>query len=167
VSAEREFDVFVAARQPLLFRTALLLCSGDAAAAADAVQNTMIELWRRWPRVAAMEKIDGYAHKVLTSQVLRGTRGALRLVSTSMPPDRGVADPAASADERRDMWAALGQLPTVQRAVIVLRYYEDLTEAQTAESLGISVGTVKSHSSRALSAMRRHLEPNSSARSAP
>lgn len=154
---ERSFDTYVAMRSAALYRTALLLCAGDSGAAADAVQNTMIELWRRWSRVREMERADGYAHRVLVTQVLRGRRGAVQHVLTSTPPDRAIADATVSTDERRDMWAVVQKLPPVQRAVVVLRFYEDMTEAQTADALDISVGTVKSHTSRALATLRREL----------
>lgn len=158
MTADEEFDAFVAARSASLYRTAVLLTAGDAATAADVVQNTMIELWRRWPRVRAMEKADGYAHTVLARQVLRGRRGALRLVPTATLPDVPLPDHAATNSERWEMWPRICALPPVQRAVIVLRYYEDMTEVQTADVLGISVGTVKSHTSRALATLRRTID---------
>ena len=154
---EREFDAYAAARSASLYRTAVLLLGGDAAGAADAVQNTMLELWRRWPRVRTMERADGYAHKVLVTQVLRSRRGAVRLVPTLTIPDRPVEDVAVAAGLRSEMWEAVRTLPPVQRAVVVLRFYEDLTEAQTADALGIAVGTVKSHSARALTSLRAAL----------
>lgn len=157
LSSETDFDVFVSARSATLFRTAVLLCGGDAGAAADAVQNTMIELWRRWPRVRAMDRADAYAHTVLARQVLRGHRGVRRLVHLPELPDVVLPDPTALSADRRDLWDAVRTLPPVQRAVVVLRYFEDMTEAQTAEALGITVGTVKSHASRAMSGLRRRL----------
>lgn len=155
-TAEAEFDGFVAARSAALFRTAVLLCGGDHAAAADAVQDTMLEVWRRWRRIRVMERADGYAYRILVTQVLRCRRRNLRLVVTDDPPE---LPPAASvaADERHDLMAQLRRLPPMQRAIIVLRYYEDLSEAQTAHLLDISVGTVKSHTSRALAALRTRL----------
>ena len=157
VRGEPEFDAFVAARSGPLFRTATLLTGGDAAAASDAVQNTMLELWRRWARVRTMERADGYAYRVLATQVLRGQRGALKLVPTETVPEQPVDDIAATTAVRSDMWSVVRSLPSVQRAVVVLRFYEDMTEAQTAEALDISIGTVKSHTSRALATLRRIL----------
>src|SRR3954452_16159331 len=101
--AESDFDAFVAARSGPLFRTATLMTGGDAAAAADAVQNTMLELWRRWARVRTMDRAEGYAYRVLATQVLRGHRGALKLVPTDPVPEQPVDDIATSAALRNDM----------------------------------------------------------------
>lgn len=155
--SEDDFDLFVAARSAPLYRTALLMCAGDRATAADAVQTTMVEIWRRWPRVRAMERADAYAKKVLVTSILRDRRRqSPGLVVVSEPPEQYAADPA-DLPARHDLWSIVRGLPRMQRAVVVLRYYEDLTEAQTAETLGIGIGTVKSHCSRALEAMRRAL----------
>lgn len=154
--SEEDFDLFVAARSVPLYRTALLMCAGDRATAADAVQTTMVEIWRRWPRVRAMERADAYAKRVLVTSVLRDLRRQpAHLAVVADVPDQ----PATAADlpTRHDLWSIVRELPRMQRAVVVLRYYEDLTEAQTADALGIGVGTVKSHCSRALESMRRAL----------
>jgi len=154
--SEEDFDLFVAARSVPLYRTALLMCAGDRATAADAVQTTMVEIWRRWPRVRAMERADAYAKRVLVTSILRDLRRhPAHLTVVADVPDQ----PAAAADlpTRHDLWSIVRELPRMQRAVVVLRYYEDLTEAQTAEALGIGIGTVKSHCSRALETMRRAL----------
>jgi RNA polymerase sigma-70 factor (sigma-E family) len=155
--SEEDFDLFVAARSASLYRTALLMCAGDRATAADVVQTTMLDIWRRWPRVRAMERADAYAKQVLVTNVLRDRRRRpAQLVVVADPPERVDAEPLDVA-ARHDLWAVVRELPRMQRAVVVLRYYEDLTEVQTADALGISVGTVKSHCSRALEAMRRVL----------
>jgi len=156
-SAAADFDSYVAARSAALFRTATLMLAGDSAAAADVVQDTMIDLWRRWPRVRAMERVDGYAHRILMTNVLRHGRKGRRLVVADELPDRPGADAIRLATERHDLWSVVRRLPSMQRAVVVLRYFEDMTEAQTADVLDISVGTVKSHMSRALAAMRAGL----------
>src|SRR5205823_8164162 len=106
----------------------------------------------------AMERADGYAHRILVTQVLRGRRRTARLVVTSELPDVATDDIHSSAD-RQDLWDVVRGLPAMQRAVVVLRFYEDMTEAQVADVLDISVGTVKSHASRALSSMRARM-PN-------
>lgn len=156
--SEDDFDLFVAARSVPLYRTALLLCAGDRATAADVVQTTMVEIWRRWPRVRAMERADAYAKKVLVTSVLRDRRRqSPNLVVVPEPPDLAAAVDPIDLSARHDLWSIVRDLPRMQRAVVVLRYYEDLTEAQTAEALGIGTGTVKSHCSRALDAMRRAL----------
>ena len=156
-SAAAEFDSYVAARSAALFRTATLLLAGDAAAAADVVQDTMIDIWRRWPRIRTMERVDGYAHRILVTNVLRHGRKGRRFVVADELPDQPAGDAIQLATERHDLWSVVRRLPEMQRAVVVLRYFEDMTEAQTAEVLDISVGTVKSHMSRALVAMRAGL----------
>jgi RNA polymerase sigma-70 factor (sigma-E family) len=154
--SEEGFDLFVAARSVPLYRTALLMCAGDRASAADAVQATMVELWRRWPRVRAMERSDAYAKRVLVTTVIRDQRKRpANLALVAEVPEQPVAAP--DLPMRHDVWSVVRALPRMQRAVVVLRYYEDLTETQTADALGIGVGTVKSHCSRALDAMRRAL----------
>lgn len=154
--SEADFDLFVAARSVPLYRTALLMCAGDSATAADAVQTTMVEIWRRWPRVRAMERADAYAKKILVTSVLRDRRrNPSHLVVVPELPDR--AADIADLPARHDLWSVVRELPRMQRAVVVLRYYEDLTEAQTADALGIGIGTVKSHCSRALETLRRAL----------
>jgi len=156
--SEDDFDLFVAARSVPLYRTALLLCAGDRATAADVVQTTMVEIWRRWPRVRAMERADAYAKKVLVTSVLRDRRRhSAQLVVVPEPPDLAAAVDPIDFSARHDLWSIVRELPRMPRAVVVLRYYEDLTEAQTADALGIGIGTVKSHCSRALDAMRRSL----------
>jgi RNA polymerase sigma-70 factor (sigma-E family) len=155
--SEDDFDLFVAARSVPLYRTALLMCAGDRAGAADAVQTTMVEIWRRWPRVRAMERADAYAKRVLVTTILRDRRRRTAdVLVMAEPPERPHAEPD-DLPARHDLWAVVRELPRMQRAVVVLRYYEDLTESQTADALGISVGTVKSHCSRALEAMRQAL----------
>jgi RNA polymerase sigma-70 factor (sigma-E family) len=154
--SEEDFDLFVAARSVPLYRTALLMCAGDSGTAADAVQTTMVEIWRRWPRVQAMERSDAYAKRVLVTSILRDQRRRpANLTVVAELPDQAAA--AADLPTRHDLWSIVRELPRMQRAVVVLRYYEDLTEAQTADALGIGIGTVKSHCSRALETMRRAL----------
>jgi len=155
--SEEEFDLFVAARSVPLYRTALLMCAGDRASAADAVQTAMVEIWRRWPRVRAMERSDAYAKRVLVTTILRDRRKRpAHLTVVADVPEQPAAAPL-DLPARHDLWAIVRELPRMQRAVVVLRYYEDLTETQTADTLGIGVGTVKSHCSRALETMRRAL----------
>ncbi len=148
------FDEFVAARSPRLLRLAYLLAH-DWAAAEDLLQTALAKSWLRWDR------IDGdpepYVRAVLVNTYISaGRRFWRREVPTEILPDR-CADPtdATEALATRDLiWTALARLPRRRRAVIVLRYVEDLTEAQTAQVLGISTGTVKSQTAKALAALR-------------
>jgi RNA polymerase sigma factor (sigma-70 family) len=117
----------------------------------------MVDIWRRWPRVRAMERADAYAKRVLVTNVLRDRRRRPSHVVVVADPPKRMDTEQLDVPARHDLWAVVRDLPRMQRAVVVLRYYEDLTEAQTAEALGIGVGTVKSHGSRALEAMRRAL----------
>jgi RNA polymerase sigma-70 factor (sigma-E family) len=149
-----DFESWLVAREGALQRTAYLL-TGDPHSAQDLVQTTLARLFLAWDRIGDLGHVDAYARKVLVNEHRSTWRRAWRRreVVTDDLPDRAVA--AHQYDGTDDaVWAFVGTLPPRQRAVIVLRYYEDLTEAQTAELLGISVGTVKSQAHRALAALR-------------
>lgn len=143
---EDRFTGFVRAHSATLFRTAYLL-TGDYQRAEDLVQTTLVRVYQRWPRVEAMERPLGYARKVLVSQSASWWR---RRSSHESPlllldePARG--DRTEEVAEHERVWQAVLSLPPRQRAVTVLRYYEDMTEAEIAETLAMAPGTVKSHS---------------------
>lgn len=144
------FEEWVAARRPALMRTAFLL-SGDAHDAEDLVQTALVKVVPHWARVASDP--EPYVRRALvTTNVSRWRRRRWREVHTEAVPDEPGVAPAT--DERLEMGRALAQLAPGQRAVVVLRYYEDLTERQTAELLGVSVGTVKSQARDALARLR-------------
>jgi RNA polymerase sigma-70 factor (sigma-E family) len=146
------FDAFVAARGPALLRRGAVLCGGDVAAAEDLVQHTLVELWRRWDQVAAMDNVEAYARTTLLRRFLREhERWSARL--SLVPGQRDPEVPPADA-ARLDLLGAVRRLPRMQRAVVLFRYYEDLSEAEIASTLGISAGSVKSHSSRAMARLR-------------
>lgn len=149
-AAAADFDAFVATRSRALLRTAWLL-TGDDGAAEDLVQTALIETWRRWSRVGGMLHAEAYVRRIVVTSFLRDKRRR-RVGETlvDVPPEL----PGPAAVEATDVRRALASLPRAQRAVLVLRFYEDWTEAQTAEVLGIGVGTVKSHTSRALARLR-------------
>lgn len=146
---------YLLARQQSLVRTAYLL-TGDWQQAEDLVQTAMVKVWPRWSRVVAGGDPDAYVRRVLVTTYAtwwrrrwRGERPSDRL------PERPVDDGALGAvDDRDALGRLLFELPPRQRAVVVLRFYEDLSEAQAAEVLGCSVGTVKSQTSKALARMR-------------
>lgn len=151
-----EFQEFVEVRYTDLLRTAYLL-TGDRGAAEDLVQAALLTTMRHWRAVA-----DPMAY-VRRTMVNRRTslwrRIGSRELLTDAPPDRGVPDGAAGRAERDELLTALGRLPVRMRAVLVLRYWEDLSEEDTAQLLGCSVGTVKSQASRGLARLRDVLGP--------
>jgi RNA polymerase sigma-70 factor (sigma-E family) len=151
--AERpEFAEFVAARSPALLRTARLL-AGDWAAAEDLLQDALAICWRRWSRIDGNP--EPYVHRVLVNTYLaRRRRFWNRERPTGELPETPVDDVSERVVVHEQVEAALRALTPRQRAVVVLRYYEDLTEAETARVLGVSVGTVKSQTSKALARLR-------------
>jgi RNA polymerase sigma-70 factor (sigma-E family) len=144
------FADFVRQRSPALLRSAWLL-TGDWHAAHDLVQTALEKSWPRWGR--RIDNPDAYVRRVLTTTYLswRRRRWTGELPSPQ-PPERPATDDLA--DLRLTLLGALARLTPRQRAVIVLRYYDDLSEAETAAVLGCSVGSVKSHSSRGLAQLR-------------
>jgi RNA polymerase sigma-70 factor (sigma-E family) len=151
------FREYVVARSPALTRAAWLL-TGDRTAAEDLVQNALVRMWSRWARIERDGSVDAYARRVLVTTYINGWRRRWRgEVPTEVLPDGPAAtDAHAATDLRLSVRRALAELPPRQRAVVVLRYFEDLTEAQTADALGCSVGTVKSQTARALARLRVH-----------
>lgn len=151
--ADAEFGRFVAARSAGLFRTAYLL-TGDRHEAEDLVQATLERVAGRWARIG--DAPDAYARRVLYN--LQVNRWRLRSFRRELPvdplPEAARDDHAASADLRVSLTAALGRLTRRQRAVLVLRYFEDLPQEEVARLLDVSVGTVRSTASRALSRLR-------------
>ncbi|MDE0778304.1 MAG: SigE family RNA polymerase sigma factor [Nocardioides sp.] len=154
-SAAPTFEEYVAARGAALWRSAWLL-TGDAHRAEDLVQAALVTCWRRWDQIARDGAVDGYVRRVLvTTYTDWWRRRWTGEVPTEVLPDGAwVGADRALTDLRHDVLAALATLPRGQRAVVVLRFYDDLTEAATAQTLGISVGTVKSQTARALKALR-------------
>ncbi|MFG1688051.1 SigE family RNA polymerase sigma factor [Nonomuraea sp. NPDC049269] len=149
-----EYDAFVEASWHRLLRTAYLLAR-DWGAAEDLVQTALLKAWQAWPRLG--EEREAYVRKIIVNLHVSWWRRRWRqaeLTSESPPDQARAADHMGQADDRELVWQALGRLPARQRAVVVLRYFEDLTEAQTASTLGCSVGTVKSQASRALAKLR-------------
>ena len=149
-----EFSAYMAARQPSLMRTAYLL-TGDRHAAEDLVQTALAKLYLAWDRVHDRESVDGYVRRILVNENNSIWRRAWkrREVATDRVPEAPTSD-AYDDGHGAALWDVVQTLPKKARAVVVLRYYEELTEAETAVLLGISVGTVKSQTSRALAALR-------------
>jgi len=150
------FGEFVAARSPALLRSAWLL-TGDEALAEDLVQAALARVWPRWDRIHRSDSsAEAYVRRVMVTTYANWWRRRWRSEqpTADVPEQATPADSFAEADERAVVRRALAVLPPRQRAVIVLRYYADLTERQTAGLLGCSVGTVKSQTSKALSRLR-------------
>ncbi len=148
------FEEFVAARGAVLWRSAWLL-TGDDQRAEDLVQTALGKTWQHWGRVRRAASPEAYVRRVLFTTYVAWWRRRWRGEVPSDPmPEADAEDEGARVDVRRDVAAALSTLPKGQRAVVVLRYFEDLSEAQTAQLLGCSVGTVKSQAHRALAALR-------------
>ncbi|CAN5491644.1 SigE family RNA polymerase sigma factor [soil metagenome] len=151
---DADFAAYMQARQPSLLRTAYLL-TGDRHTAEDLVQTSFAKLYLSWDRVQRRELVDGYVRRILVnehSSLWRRPFKRREVVSGDLPETQATDRP--DTGESAALWAFVQTLPRKQRAVIVLRYYEDLSAAETADVLGISVGTVKSQASRALAAMR-------------
>jgi RNA polymerase sigma-70 factor (sigma-E family) len=156
-----DFDQFVATHVDDLLRTAYLIV-WDEGEAEDLVQECLLKVARRWPRIRRMEQPRAYARRVLVNLALDGARGRAqrrRELEPEVPPSLMAADPSPALEVRAELLQALGQLQERQRAVLVLRYFNDLTEAQVAEVLGCSPGTVKSSASRGLARLREALQP--------
>ena len=155
-AAERdaEFSAYLAARQPSLLRTAYLL-TGDRHQAEDLVQTAFAKLYLAWDKVQQRDSLDGYVRRILVNEHnslwRRGWKK--REHPSDVMPEQHYHD---AYDDGRGaaLWEVVQTLPKKARAVVVLRYYEQLSEAETAEVLGVSVGTVKSQTNRSLALLR-------------
>jgi RNA polymerase sigma-70 factor (sigma-E family) len=153
-TAEREFTEFVIHRSQELLRVAYALV-GEQHAAQDLLQSALAKTAARWSHIQATPEI--YVRRVLYHEFVSSWRRAWRRRErpVAVLPDRaGESDPAGAVDTRLTLRDALQILPARQRAVLVLRYFEDLSERQVAEVLGCSTGTVASQASRALARLR-------------
>ncbi|GIJ32396.1 SigE family RNA polymerase sigma factor [Micromonospora sediminimaris] len=154
---EEEFRDFVAARSGALLRTAYLL-TGDWGTAEDLLQTALTKTYLAWKRLGGIEAIEPYARRVMvntsTSWWRRRWHGER---PTEVLPEQAATDEIERQLDRDVLWRHLRALPARQRAVLVLRFYEDMSEAQTAAMLEISPGTVKSQTSRALATLRRRI----------
>lgn len=155
-----DFDDFVRGSATRLLRTAVLL-AGDRGAGEDLLQETYERIYVHWPRIRDGAP-EAYARKTLTNLATNRWRTRLRRpLEVALADDHHQSEPDGSERHavRHELLTALRALPPRQRASIVLRYFDDLTEVQTAELLGCSVGTVKSQTSRALDRLRTLTEP--------
>lgn len=145
-----DFAEYVAARRPRLVRTAVLLGCQEADAE-DVVQTTLARCLRSWRRVSRADSPDAYVHRVLVNTLadVRGRRWNGELPAAVLPEGLGAEEPDDGLVVRR----ALASLSPEHRAVLVLRFFADLSERETAAALGLPSGTVKSRTARAIAAM--------------
>ena len=142
---EDSFTAFVGAHSATLFRTAYLM-TGDYQRAEDLLQTTLVKVYQRWPRIEAMDRPVAYARKVLVNQSVSWWRRRSSHETPVLVGDEGSWDGRVEGvAEHERVWAAVLSLPPRQRAVMVLRYYEDLSEAEIAATLDMAPGTVKSN----------------------
>lgn len=159
---EDAYREFVSGRRRALLRTAFLL-TGDWHSAEDLVQEVLAKLYVAWRRVQRVDEIDAYVRRMLVNAYIDSMRRPWRREHAveTLPEGAGSGDPADGNDPaaRGRLLAALAGVPSRQRAVLVLRYWEDQSLDQVAEALGCSTGTVKSQSSRGLERLRAVLGP--------
>jgi RNA polymerase sigma-70 factor (sigma-E family) len=157
---DEEFREFMRDRASPLHQSAYLLC-GDWHLADDLVQDTLVKAYQHWPRVRQADSPDAYVRRILLNEA----RGRWRRRERVAPVARFAEgrepvapDTTDEVDRRAGLLQALLALPLRQRATVILRYLEGMTERETASALGCSEGTVKSQNARALGALRRFLE---------
>lgn len=156
-----EFRAFALDRSLRLHQSAYLLC-GDWHLAHDLVQDTLVKVYRHWSRVSQADSPDAYVRRILINEARNRWRHRDKAVSVANvraePMVPAVPDVTDDIARRDGLLRALVELPYRQRATVVLRYLEGLSQAETAQVLGCSEGTVKSQSSRALATLRKYLE---------
>ena len=150
---DREFSEFVAARRTHLRRIAYATC-GDWHRADDLVQTALIKLYVAWPRLHRNGRQEAYARTIIVRANIDEHRRAWRREVVGLPHAETPAREPLPVEERSALFEALQALPTMQRKVVVLRHWLGLSAAETAHELRISQGTVKSHASRGLEALR-------------
>ena len=156
------FEDFVRARSGALFRTALLLTGQDRAEAEDLLQGALERAYRHWGRICRHGDPERYVRRILANASTDRWRRLVRRPEHELPGDGGGAAPGDHAGDVADrdyLLRALAGLAPRQRAVLILRYYCDLPEAEVAQALGCSVGTVKSQASRGLTRLRQFSGP--------
>jgi RNA polymerase sigma-70 factor (sigma-E family) len=158
-----EFSELVATRSPALLRMAFLVV-GDHQLAQDLLQEALVKTYVAWPRLRDVSKAEAYVRRTMvTTAISWRRRRSFHERPVDDLPSNGGADPTEGLAVHDLVWEQVRSLPPKQRAALVLRFYEDLTEAATAEILGCSVGTVKSQVSAALDKLRTQVGPESAA----
>jgi RNA polymerase sigma-70 factor (sigma-E family) len=160
---DEEFTAFVVERGAALLRTACLM-TGDRQHGEDLVQTTLAKVYGSWPKVRGADEPMAYVRRIMVNSHLSRLR---RLMSgervVEVVPDRGTGDAQALHAARDEMRRALLQLSPRVRTAVVLRYFEDLSEAETARVMGCSTSTVNNHVSKGLAALRALLAPEAAA----
>ena len=153
------FDAFVLARGQALLRFAHVLC-GDAHLAEDLVQEVLGRAHRRWERIERMEAPEAYVRRAIVREFLswRRRRSSTEAVVADVPDRPSGHDAAQQLAARDEMRTLLAGLPRARRAVLVLRFYDDLPDDEIAAMLGCSPSTVRAHASRALAKLRIALQ---------
>jgi RNA polymerase sigma-70 factor (sigma-E family) len=154
--SEREYVEYVTSRQSRLHRAAYLLCA-DTFQADDIVQATLTSLYLSWRKAVRADNLDGYVHRILVRRYLDERRRPWSRVLLGEKVGEEQTTEDRGFEVRDELMAALRSLPKGQRAVVVLRYFSDLSVEATAEALGCSTGNVKSQCSRGLTALRTTL----------
>jgi RNA polymerase sigma-70 factor (sigma-E family) len=157
-SAPPAFDEFVRTRHAELLRFAHVLC-GDPHLAGDLVQDALERTGLAWRRILRQDQPERYVRRAVVNGYLNRRRALRRERLVDAVPDRPERYPRDPGDHDDTLWRLLAGLPRQQRAVLVLRYYLDYSEAQIAEALGCTPGTVKSTASRAMGKLREALTP--------
>jgi RNA polymerase sigma-70 factor (sigma-E family) len=161
--AEASFEDFVYARSSSLLRTALLLTGQNRADAEDLLQIALERAYRHWSRLCRGGDPERYVRRILANASTDRWRRLARRPEQPMPAagsEPAVPDGTAKVVDRDYLLWALAALPPRQRAVLVLRYFDDMSEGETAQILGCSLGTVKSHAARALARLRAATVPH-------
>jgi RNA polymerase sigma-70 factor (sigma-E family) len=150
-----DFEVFARAQLPGLLRYSVML-TGDRELAADLVQDVLVKMYRQWSRISRADRPDRYAVRMVTNQFLswRRSRAARHIAAAELPDDPHTEHFETTHAVRDDMWRRLAKLPKRQRAVLVLRYYQQLTDAEIADVLGCTPVTVRGYAHRALATLR-------------
>jgi RNA polymerase sigma-70 factor (sigma-E family) len=158
------FEEYAASAWQWLYRSAYLL-AGNHADAEDLAQQTLLQAYRSWAKVSRADQPAAYLRRMLTNIYLSQRRPKARRLEllTDAPPEPRPA-PASGPEDRMVLWPHVAGLPPRQRAVIVLRYYEQLSEREIADALGCSVGNVKSTAHRALQSLRAAVGPDATDR---
>ena len=165
-STDADFHAFVSARSSALLRTAYLLVGGDWALAEDLLQAALTKTYLAWGRIRDPHARESYVRTTMATTATSWWRRRWNgeHATATLPDAASCTDTGLQFDERDALWRLVLALPVRQRAVLVLRFYEDLSEAETARVLGLSPGTVKSHTSRALAALRAELDTTGASR---
>ena len=152
-----DFEAYVAERRPALLRWARAV-AGDPHTAEDLLQDSLVRVLPRWGSIREGAATDAYVRRTITRQHISSQRRSWRrdeVASDRLPESAGTVDVLADPDDADRVWGLVLALPARQRATVALRYYEQLSVAETAAVLGCSTGTVKSNTSRALATLRR------------